>query len=134
MPQTITAVGNLVKDPEVKTFEKGSLTKLRIACTDSYPDGNGGWKDSDTNFYDVTVWRSLGEYAASTLKKGDKVIVQGKMKYREFKRNDGSNGHAYEIDASDLGLYLSKKTANKTNSVTSSEPATATTKDGNIWD
>jgi single-strand DNA-binding protein len=80
MPQVITAVGNLVKDPEVKTFEKGALTKLRIACTDRMSDGNGGWKDGDTNFYDVAVWKSLGEYAASTLKKGDKVIVQGKMK------------------------------------------------------
>ena len=75
MPQNITAVGNLVKDPEVKTFEKGSLTKLRIACTDRMSDGNGGWKDGDTNFYDVAVWKTLGEYAASSLKKGDKVII-----------------------------------------------------------
>ena len=112
MPQNITAVGNLVKDPEVKSFEKGSLTKLRIACTDRTPDGNGGWKDGDTNFYDVAVWKTLGEYAASSLKKGDKVMVQGKMKYREFKRNDGSNGHSYEIDATDIGVYLTKKTAN----------------------
>lgn len=113
MPQQITAVGNLVKDPEIKKFDNGSLTKIRIACTDRTPDGSGGWKDGDTNFYDVAVWKTLGEYAASTLKKGDKVIVQGKMKYREFKRNDGSNGHAYEIDASDLGVYLTKKTANQ---------------------
>lgn len=112
MPQLITAVGNLTKDPEVKTFEKGSLTKLRIACTDKMPDGNGGWKDGDTNYYDVAVWKTLGEYAASTLKKGDRVIIQGKLKYREFKRNDGSNGNAYEIDATDLGISLTKKTAN----------------------
>jgi single-strand DNA-binding protein len=126
MPQVITAVGNLVKDPEVKTFEKGALTKLRIACTDRMSDGNGGWKDGDTNFYDVAVWKSLGEYAASTLKKGDKVIVQGKMKYREFKKNDGSNGHAYEIDASDLGVYLTKKTANPTAATVVAAPGAAT--------
>jgi single-strand DNA-binding protein len=128
MPQVITAVGNLVKDPEVKTFEKGALTKLRIACTDRMSDGNGGWKDGDTNFYDVAVWKSLGEYAASTLKKGDKVIVQGKLKYREFKKNDGSNGHAYEIDATDLGVYLTKKTANPSGA-TVSIPAGAAT----VW-
>ena len=58
MPQVITAIGNLVKDPEVKTFEKGSLTKLRIACTDRMSDGNGGWKDGDTNFYDVYLSRT----------------------------------------------------------------------------
>ena len=126
MPQVITAVGNLVKDPEVKTFEKGALTKLRIACTDRMSDGNGGWKDGDTNFYDVAVWKSLGEYAASTLKKGDKVIAQGKMKYREFKKNDGSNGHAYEIDASDLGVYLTKKTANPVAATVVAAPGAAT--------
>jgi single-strand DNA-binding protein len=91
-------------------------------------DGNGGWKDGDTNFYDVAVWKTLGEYAASTLKKGDKVIVQGKLKYREFKKNDGSNGHAYEIDATDLGVYLTKKTANPTGA-TVSVPAGAAT----VW-
>jgi single-strand DNA-binding protein len=126
MPQQITAVGNLVKDPEVKNFDNGSLTKLRIACTDRMSDGNGGWKDGNTNFYDVAIWKTLGEYAASTLKKGDKVIVQGKLKYREFKRNDGTNGNAYEIDATDLGLYLTKKTANiSNNTIISSDNETS---------
>jgi single-stranded DNA-binding protein len=50
---------------------------------------------------------------ASSLKKGDKVIVQGKIKYREFKRNDGTNGHAYEIEATDVGISLYAKTAKK---------------------
>ena len=127
MPQQITAVGNLVKDPEIKKFDNGSLTKIRIACTDRTPDGNGGWKDGDTNYYDVAVWKTLGEYAASTLKKGDKVIVQGKLKYREFKRNDGSNGNAYEIDASDLGVYLTKKTASPASGVIKTSDAT------NVW-
>jgi len=129
MPQQITAVGNLVKDPEIKKFDNGSLTKIRIACTDRAPDGSGGWKDGDTNYYDVAVWKTLGEYAASTLKKGDKVIIQGKMKYREFKRNDGSNGHAYEIDASDLGIYLTKKTANPTEGA----KVTVSADDKTIW-
>jgi single-strand DNA-binding protein len=77
------------------------------------PDGKGGWKDGDTAFYNVSAWRSLGKYMASSLKKGDKVIVQGKIKYHEFKKNDGTNGHAYEIEASDVGIALYSKTAKK---------------------
>ena len=50
---------------------------------------------------------------ASSLKKGDKVIVQGKIKYHEFKKSDGTNGHAYEIEASDVGIALYSKTAKK---------------------
>ncbi len=114
MPAMTTIVGNLVRDPESKEFGSDkNLTKIRVACTDRMPDGNGGWKDGDTAFYDVSAWRSLGKYMASSLKKGDKVIVQGKIKYREFKRNDGTNGHAYEIEATDVGISLYAKTAKK---------------------
>jgi len=112
MPAMTTIVGNLVRDPEEKEFGPDkNITKIRVACTDRMPDGNGGWKDGDTAFYDVSAWRSLGKYMASSLKKGDKVIVQGKIRYREFKRNDGSNGHAYEIEATDVGVSLYAKTA-----------------------
>jgi hypothetical protein len=56
-------------------------------------------------------------------------MVQGKLKYREFKRNDGTNGNAYEIDATDLGMYLTKKTAG------SSRVATLVPADGSttVW-
>jgi single-strand DNA-binding protein len=114
MPAMTTIVGNLVRDPESKEFGPDkNVTKIRVACTDRMPDGNGGWKDGDTAFYDVSAWRSLGKYMASSLKKGDKVMVQGKIKYREFKRTDGSNGHAYEIEATDIGMSLYAKTAKK---------------------
>ena len=114
MPAVTTIVGNLVRDPEEKTFgEDKNVTNIRVACTDRMPNGKGGWKDGDTAFYNVSAWRSLGKYMASSLKKGDKVIVQGKIKYHEFKKNDGTNGHAYEIEASDVGIALYAKTAKK---------------------
>jgi single-strand DNA-binding protein len=112
MPTNITIVGNLVKDPEEKDFGPNkNVTKMRVASTDRIPDGNGGWKDGDTAFYNVSAWRNLGKHVASTLKKGDKVIVQGRLKYSEFKRSDGSNGHSYDIEATDLGIALTSKTA-----------------------
>lgn len=112
MPTVITVVGNLVKDPEEKDFGSNkNVTKIRVACTDRIPDGDGGWKDGDTAFYNVSAWRNLGKHVASTLKKGDKVIVQGRMKYSEFKKQDGSNAHSYEIEATDLGIALTSKTA-----------------------
>jgi single-strand DNA-binding protein len=114
MPAVTTIVGNLVRDPESKEFGPDkNVTNIRVACTDRMPDGKGGWKDGDTAFYNVSAWRSLGKYMASSLKKGDKVIVQGKIKYHEFKKSDGTNGHAYEIEASDVGLALYSKTAKK---------------------
>jgi single-strand DNA-binding protein len=110
----VTIVGNLVKDPEEKDFGSDkNVTNIRVACTDRMPDGNGGWKDGDTAYYNVSAWRSLGKNLASTLKKGDKVIVQGKLKYREYKKTDGTNAHAYEIEATDVGMSIYAKTAKK---------------------
>jgi single-strand DNA-binding protein len=131
MPTVITVVGNLVKDPEEKDFGPNkNVTKMRVACTDRIPDGNGGWKDGDTAFYNVSAWRNLGKHVASTLKKGDKVIVQGRMKYSEFKRSDGTNGHSYEIEASDLGIALTSKTS-KGESVSKNTIPVST--EGNPW-
>ena len=123
MPAMTTIVGNLVRDPEEKEFGPDkNITKIRVACTDRMPDGNGGWKDGDTAFYDVVCWRTLAENVSSNLSKGNKVIVHGKLKYREFDRKDGTRGNAFEIDATDVGSSLSIKsgTFNKTSNVSNS--------------
>lgn len=118
MATTITVVGNLVKDPEKKDLGSGKvLTKLRLASTERVQDQAGSWRDGETAFYDVVCWRSLAENVASDLSKGNRVIVHGKLKYREFDRKDGTKGNAFEIDATEIGQSLAfKKSAfsNKT--------------------
>jgi single-strand DNA-binding protein len=132
MPAITTIVGNLVRDPEEKSFGPDkNVTNIRVACTDRMPDGKGGWKDGDTAFYNVSAWRSLGKYMASSLQKGDRVIVQGKIKYHEFKKSDGSNGHAYEIEASDLGMSLNAKTAKGGSETTT---INTTSNESNPWE
>ena len=111
MATLITVVGNLVKDPEVKDLGAGKvLAKLRVASTERFQDSDGSWKDGDTAFYDVVCWRTLAENVAGSLSKGNKVIVHGKLKYREFVRKDGTKGNAFEIDATDVGQSMSIKT------------------------
>ena len=111
MATLITVVGNLVKDPEVKDLGAGKvLAKLRVASTERFQDSDGSWKDGDTAFYDVVCWRTLAENVAGSLAKGNKVIVHGKLKYREFVRKDGTKGNAFEIDATDVGQSMSIKT------------------------
>jgi single-strand DNA-binding protein len=120
MATTITVIGNLVKDPEKKDLGSGKvLAKLRLASTERFQDSDGTWKDGETAFYDVVCWRTLAENVSSNLSKGNKVIVHGKLKYREFDRKDGTRGNAFEIDATDVGASLSIKsgTFNKTSNV-----------------
>jgi single-strand DNA-binding protein len=123
MATTITVIGNLVKDPEKKDLGSGKvLAKLRVASTERFQDSDGTWKDGDTAFYDVVCWRTLAENVSSNLSKGNKVIIHGKLKYREFDRKDGTKGNAFEIDATEIGQSLSIKsgTFNKTINVSNS--------------
>jgi len=106
----ITVVGNLVADPELKTVAGHKLSKLRIASNERIKDSSGQWKDGDTTYIDVACWRRLAE-GSEALKKGQKVIVHGKLKGRSFERNDGSKGYAYEIEATDVGASIMAKTA-----------------------
>lgn len=117
----ITVVGNLVRDPESRGND-GSITKMRIASTERVNDGKE-WKDGDTAYFDVACFKTLGENVLSSLKKGDKVLVHGKLKYREFERKTGEKGHDYEILASDVGLSLSKKKRNSTVEISTGEGA-----------
>ena len=98
----ITVVGNLVADPELKTVSGHKLSKLRIASNERIKDSSGQWRDGDTTYIDIACWRRLAE-GSESLKKGQKVIVYGKLKGRSFERSDGSKGYGYEIEATDIG-------------------------------
>ena len=106
----ITVVGNLVADPDLKTVSGHKLAKLRVASNERIKDGNGQWRDGDTTYIDIACWRRLAE-GSESLKKGQKVIVYGKLKGRSFERNDGSKGYAYEIEATDIGASIAVKPA-----------------------
>lgn len=90
----ITVIGNLVADPEAKVAAGHNLVNLRVASNERVKDSSGNWKDGDTTYIDVTCWRKLAD-GASSLKKGQRVVVYGKLKGRSFQRKDGTNG--YEI-------------------------------------
>ena len=105
---TITVIGNLVADPENKTAAGHKLARLRIASNERIKDTDGQWKDGDTTYIDVACWRRLAE-GASSLKKGQRVIVHGKLKGRSFVRKDGTNGYAYEIEATEIGASIVNK-------------------------
>jgi single-strand DNA-binding protein len=121
MSTVITVIGNLVRDPEIKDFSGGKLAKLRVASTERVQDADGSWKDGDTAFYDVVCWRTLAENVIGSLTKGNKVIVHGKLKYREFTRKDGTNGNAFEIDATEIGKAMSTKFGGKKSTNISNE-------------
>jgi single-strand DNA-binding protein len=116
MPETerVTLVGNLTADPELRFTPSGlQVANLRLAITPRIKDGDT-WKDGETSFHTVTVWRDQAEHAADSLGKGARVIVVGRPKQRTWTDTDGTEHHVTEVDAEELGPSLRWATAKVT--------------------
>lgn len=110
MNQTvITVVGNLVDEPQLRHLDSGiDVTNFRIASTSRrYDRESNTWVDAGTLFLRVTCWRALGSNVAASLRKGDPVVVTGRLQSRTFQREDHQQVR-YELDATAVGPDLSR--------------------------
>jgi single-strand DNA-binding protein len=108
---TTIITGNLTEDPEVHFTPNGAaVANLRVAVTARVKDGND-WKDGDTSFFRVNVWRSLAEHVGDSLSKGDRVIIVGRLKTRSWETPEGERRTVTEIDAEEIGPSLRWATA-----------------------
>ena len=106
MLATITVVGRLTRDPELRFTASGkAVANLTLAASNSKKDGDT-WVDTDTSFYDVVVWERMGENVAESLSKGQEAIVQGQMRQRSWEDKDGNKRTSWEIVARDIGPTL----------------------------
>jgi single-strand DNA-binding protein len=95
----VVLVGNLTKDPELRTTPSGTaVCKLRIAVNTRQKDAQGNWGDKP-NYFDVTVWGNQGESCAQYLAKGRPVGIDGRLDWREWDAQDGTKRQAVEIIA-----------------------------------
>lgn len=113
MNDVVTLRGHLGTAPERRATSKGTLlTSFRLATQSRRFDRDSGrWIDAGTNWYTVTAWRQLGERAFEALAKGDRVIVVGNLRIRDYERSDGTTGRSVEIDAEAIGPDLSQRPA-----------------------
>ena len=91
---TITFVGNLAADPELKFTPTGKpVANVGVVCNPRRPDpaAAGGWTDGTPIFWACEVWGSLGENAAESLRKGDRVLVTGRVKAYAWTPTEGPN-------------------------------------------
>jgi len=96
---TVTVSGNLTRDPELRNLPSGqAVCSLRIAHNERFKDGSGEWADRAA-YFDVTVWSGLGEWMGRNLHKGQKVVVSGRLKWREWDDKDGNKRQSVDIVA-----------------------------------
>ena len=116
----ITVVGNLTRDPELRTIASGStVVNFTIASsTRTYNRNSGQWEDGDTLFMNCSAWdgrsNSMASNIASSLAKGMRVIAQGRLTQRSYQAQDGSQRTVVELRVDEIGPALSRATAQVT--------------------
>ena len=106
--------GYVAREPRNRTTTTGvSYTSLRVGYTPRRVDRETGeWSDAGTSFVTVFCWRALADNVATCVRKGDPVLVKGKLQVRPYTDKDGASRVAVEIEASSLGHDLSRGVAN----------------------
>jgi single-strand DNA-binding protein len=109
----ITVIGNVAGPPRQRTTPTGvTVVDFRIAATPRRQDRTQGtWGDGETLWFGVTAWRSLGEHCASSLKKGDRVVVSGRLTTRSWEAEGGERRSNLEVEATSVGLELTRGNA-----------------------
>src|SRR6266498_3977013 len=104
-------VGNLVDDPELRFTNNGTaVANMRVAVTQRIQQ-DGEWRDGETSFFRVNVWRGQAEHLADSLAKGDRVMVTGRLRQRTWETPEGDKRSVAEIEADEVGASLKFATA-----------------------
>lgn len=113
---TLTIIGNLTADPEVRTISSGaSVANFTIASTPrTYNRETSQWEDGQALFMRCAAWRELADHVASSLTKGMRVIAQGRISQRSYQAQDGSNRTVVEMTIDEIGPSLRYATAQVT--------------------
>jgi single-strand DNA-binding protein len=95
----VILIGNLGKDPEVRSMQNGGkVVNLSIATSESWRDKNSGERQEKTEWHRVVIFNEkLGEVAEKYLKKGAKVYVEGALQTRKWTDNSGAEKYSTEV-------------------------------------
>lgn len=117
---SVTLIGNLVDDPELRFTPSGvAMAKLRFAVNRRY-QRNGEWQE-DTSFFGGTLWRDAAENAAESLQKGMRVIITGRLEQRNWETQEGDKRSIVEIAIDEIGPSLRWATASITKTARTQE-------------
>jgi single-strand DNA-binding protein len=117
--------GNLGSDPEIKMYKEEVLASFSLAHTPR-KKVNGQYEDGETMWFRVTFWNSKSDAVIENLRKGDRIVVIGKLNQSTYQGKDGDTKTSLEISGTDF--YLKVK-----NSPTIKNPSTKPIEDVPAW-
>ena len=107
----VILMGNLGKAPETRTLESGVvMCRFPIATSETYKNRKSGEKTSHTEWHNVVLWRGLAEVAEKYLNKGDKILIEGRIRSRSWEdKESGQMRFITEILADQMQMIGSVK-------------------------
>ena len=105
----VILVGNLGKDPEVRSLENGAkVANFTLAISETYKNRDGQ-KVTTTEWHNIVLWRGLADIAERFLRKGNQVYIEGKIKTRTWDDKDGNKRYTTEILGDNLTMLGGKR-------------------------
>jgi single-strand DNA-binding protein len=93
----VILIGNLGKDPSARDLDGGNLVaSFPLATSEYFKDRNGN-RDEKTEWHNIVLWRTLAEYAVKNLKKGNTIMIEGKLRTRSWEDKVGVKHYITEI-------------------------------------
>ena len=121
----VMLIGNLGKDPELRKTQNGtSVANFSIAITEYYKDKDGN-KQTSTEWVNIEVWGRTAEFVGKYARKGSQVFVDGKIKTKQWKKDNGDTMYQTVINAQSIDLLGSKPSGNNQQQQKNVEPASA---------
>lgn len=112
MTSTVTIVGNLTRDPELRYTPNGAaVAAFGVAVNRRWQNRDTQAWEEATSFFNVTCWRDLAQNVSESLEKGSRVMVTGRLEQRSWETQDGEKRSVVEIVADEVGPSLRWATA-----------------------
>lgn len=100
----VMLIGNLGKDPEVKTLDNGAkIATFPLATSENYKDKDGN-RQTRTEWHNLVLWRGLADIAENYLHKGSQVFVEGRLSTRKWEDKEGHTRYTTEVIGDNLVL------------------------------
>ena len=108
---TITVVGNITKEPELKFLGSGNAAVKFSIAVNKRRKGKDGEYEESTSFFDVQAYGTLAENLANSVTKGNRIVVTGEIEQRSWDDKEGNKRSTVESTASEVGPSLRWATA-----------------------
>ena len=106
-------MGNLTRDPEIKSLPSGqTVTNFGLAVSERWTDKASGEKREEVCFVDVDAWGRQGEVVLEYFSKGKPILVEGKLKFRQWEADDGTKRSKHSVTLDRFSFVGSKNDSN----------------------